>query len=124
MGASELKAGQIWEYKTRKNEENSRIVILKIDTENKSTDRILHLRILGLKMKSNLSGQPRVIEGLGHVPTSEKKIRADLIKLVGTTPITEDMLEGIKQWKAAKGGVWSQGLAQTISTIEESMNKK
>lgn len=124
FGASELKPGQIWEYKTRKGEESSRITILKIEPDDKNNDRIIHLSISGLKMKSTLDGLTRIVDTLGHIPTSEKVIKPGLVKLIGNTRISEDMLEGIKQWKSAKGGIWTLSLAQTISTIEEGMNKK
>lgn len=46
-----LKSGQIWEYNTRSGEENSRIIILKVEQSNKG-EIIVHIAVNNTNIKN------------------------------------------------------------------------
>lgn len=119
---AEYAVGQVWNYKTRKGEEDSKIVIAKID-ENEKLGRIYHLYIEGIKLKT-----PNGIQNnLPHSPVSKKTLDASVKTLVETRQSVPDITEGYNTWKQAfysgQGGVFDIPVAKIIEYVESVVNQ-
>jgi len=120
-----FKVGQIWKYKTREGEEDSRIQILKID-KFKDNEPFIHISIHGLKIKSPAS-ESGYSETVGHLPFDRKSFDESVTELEGQKSITTDHLDGYQTWKEAfeaeKAGVFTISIAKVIAFLERSMNE-
>ena len=61
----ELKSGQVWKYNTRKGEEKSRVLILKVEQNDKG-ETVIHIAVSGLKIK-NPQKEIGISEEIGHL---------------------------------------------------------
>ena len=52
-------------------------------------------------------GEPGGI-GIGHLPLTTDHFAAWEPKLISRVPVTDDELDGYREWKAAGGGVWGR----------------
>src|SRR5687768_1711347 len=78
-----FKVGQIWNYKTRPGEENSKLTILKVEKYDR-VGVVLHIYVDGLKLK-NIQKPSGFSDDIGHLPFSIEAV----LKSV-TTPVSED----------------------------------
>src|SRR5688572_12692382 len=67
---SEFKVGQVWNYKTRAGEENSTLVVLKVETA-AGWSNIVHVGLTGLKLKTGAG----ISETLPHLPIDETAVK-------------------------------------------------
>jgi hypothetical protein len=51
-------------------------------------------------------GPPDGPMGIGHLPISHHQFAAWTPELIGVAPVTNDELDGYREWQAANGGVW------------------
>lgn len=121
MVANKYAVGQIWEYKTRKEEEGSRIYIAHIDQHDK-LGKIYHIYIDGVKIRNrHIAGG--IQYELPHAPVDETTLNLSLTKLTGETQNLPDISEGYDVWKeafdAGEGGVFNISISQIIQYIEE-----
>ncbi|WP_299124397.1 hypothetical protein [uncultured Winogradskyella sp.] len=122
---SELKSGQIWKYNTRKGEEKSRIVILKVEDYGKRGE-IVHIAVNGLKIK-NKHIEGGISKEIGHLPFDKEAIIKSLTELESTTDELPDFMDGYLQWKEAfdsgKGGVFTIEVKEAVDFVDQSMNR-
>lgn len=120
---SNFLVGQIWNYETRSNEENSTLQILKID---KAENNIIHIAIFGLKIKNNKTGD--LNEVIGHIPISEESLIKSVTTLKYNQMELPDFESGYLQWKAAfdenKAGYFTILVKDIVQSIDEIINKK
>jgi hypothetical protein len=67
--AADYKEGQVWRYKTRPGEENSRLYIVKIE-QGKGLGRVYHISLDGLHV-ANPRAASVSIETISHLPVAE-----------------------------------------------------
>ena len=60
--------GQIWIYKTRKHERDSRVIVVDIE-DRPNESRIVHIKINNLKIKRKQTGQV-ILDSIEHLPVS------------------------------------------------------
>lgn len=115
--------GQEWHYETRANEENSTLKILKIDNVEAN---IIHIAILGLKLKNIETGD--LNEEIGHVPISEEVLSKSVTSLKNNQTELPDFQSGYSHWKAAydegKAGFFTLSVKEIVQFIDEAINKK
>jgi hypothetical protein len=122
---AEYLKGQVWEYKTREDEESSLVYIVKID-EDENMGKIYHIFIDGIKLKN-----PHIESGvqtvLPHAPVDEKTLTTSLTKLKYTTQDLPDISNGYSTWKSAydsnEGGVFNIPIRKIIQYIEDIVNE-
>lgn len=124
--AADYSEGQVWSYKTRLGEENSTLLIDKIET-NAKLGRIFHISIDGVRIKNrHIAGG--ISTQLPHFPVSEETLKQSLTKLIGHRAPHPDYVEGYMTWKAAfdagKAGVFTIPVSEIIGVVEETINKK
>jgi len=125
QNTSELKSGQIWKYNTRKGEEKSRIVILKVEDYGKRGE-IIHIAVNGLKIK-NEHIEGGISKEIGHLPFDKETIIKSLTELESTTDELPAFMDGYLQWRDAfdseKGGVFTIEVKEAVDFVDQSMNK-
>jgi len=121
----ELKSGQVWKYNTRKGEEKSRVIILKVEDYQKR-GQIVHIAVNGLKIK-NKHIEGGISKEIGHLPFDQETIEKSLTELESTTDELPDFMDGYLQWKEAfdneKGGVFTIDIKEAVDFVDKSMNK-
>ncbi len=125
QNTTELKSGQIWKYNTRKGEEKSRVVILKVEDYGKR-GQIVHISVNGVRIK-NEHIEGGISKEIEHLPFDNETIIKSLTELESKTENLPDFMDGYLQWKEAfiseKGGVFTIEVKEAIDFVEKSMNK-
>ena len=88
--------GQVWRYRTRPGEEDSRLTILKIEAED-SGKIIIHVRIDGL-VTSTMGGQP--MPEIPHLPTTPDDLDDTVIEVVDHIESVPDFSDGYSMWRS------------------------
>ena len=118
---AELKSGQIWKYNTRKGEEQSRVIILKIEDYGKR-GKVIHIAVNGLKIK-NKHVEGGISREFQHLPFREEEIIKSLSKLETTLDKLPDFKEGYDMWKEAwengTGGVFTITVKEVVELAEK-----
>lgn len=113
--------GQEWSYRTRPDEPDSRVVILRIDdaTFNK---RIVHVAVLGLRWKHPAAEPAGEIWTMGHAPFAESALRKSVRELKATRPAAElpDFSASYAQWQklgpVGKRPIWTITVLDAVQT--------
>lgn len=119
-------AGQLWQYRARPGEEDSRVLINRVDPD-VMHGQIFHISVLDVNIVN-----PQTPEGLTtelpHFPVSEESLHKSLTRLVATEESNPDYMEGYNIWKeafdAGKAGVFSIDVAEIVNIIEASVNRQ
>lgn len=107
--------GQVWEYRTRQQDQGSLLRIQKIENEPGLAQQgpIYHISVIGVHFNgAALSGV------LQHVPVSREALDASVTRMSPSNASFPDPSAGIKEWRAAKGGVFTITLAEIIAIVE------
>jgi len=122
--ASKYKSGQVWTYHTREGEQESRLVILHVDSDPK-LGTIVHAYIDGVSIK-NPHAPSGVATEIGHLPFGEEAIDRSVVQQVGTRQIP-DFKEGYDTWRAAfdsgQGGIFTITAAEAVECMEQALNQ-
>ena len=114
--------GQVWTYRTRPSEAQSRLTILRVENA-EPTGYIVHVRVDGVSIK-NTSAPGGASRTIGHLPFAVAAIDASVVTMEKTTPVP-DFREGYDQWRAAfdqkKAGVWTTSVAEAVTAMEAVM---
>jgi hypothetical protein len=121
-----FQAGQVWQYKTRPGEEQSRLTIAKVESDPK-LGTIVHIQVKDVAIKSPKApgGVSKVIS---HLPYSERALTDSVTTMEkdGVTPAGWE--EGYQQWKSAfdagKAGVWTITVSESVSAMEQILGKQ
>ena len=120
-----FEVGQIWNYETRKGEENSTIQIVKID-KYENEEAFIHISVKGLKMK-NPEIQGGISKTIGHLPFTRKSILESVTKMVNSKDELSDFEDGYQNWKEAfeaeKGGVFTISVSEAVKYVEDTMKQ-
>ncbi len=109
----ELEPGQIWSYKTRPGEEDSRIVIL--HREESDGEWIAHVAVIDLRGFS-MDGRP--IETITHMPYAENVLQADLLELTGHMDPLPDYQKEYKVWEDEGRGMFTVPVRELLQAME------
>lgn len=106
--------GQVWEYRTRPGEEESRLKIQKIETPAQwaTLGPIYHISVTGLHLAPHIVGQ------LAHAPVSRQTLDSSVIRLSGEDKAFPPIEEGIAEWRRANGGVFTISVAQIVEFLD------
>lgn len=122
---SKYSVGQQWSYQARAGEEDSYLIILRIDKDPKLGD-IIHIALRGLRMKSRRSPEG-IIENVSHMPFSEEALNKSGLKLLKEKSEVPDFEKGYRMWReafdAGRGGVYSITVAEAVNVMETALNQ-
>ncbi len=119
----ELKAGQVWHYRTRDCEPDSKLHIFLTD-EDEKLGKIFHIRVEGL----NLASAPQV-KMFPHAPIVEKKLRQSVTELVGDNQnVPDSSVKAYLAWNVTRyvgdSGIFSMMVCDIATQIEKAMANK
>jgi len=122
--ANDLLEGQVWNYKTRAIEPDSKLIIVQIDKINE--EEIFHISLNGLRLKN-----PQSDEGYGeevsHMPISRDALSESVTNLVGLVDVLPDYKEGYSIWReayeAGDAGVFSVTVKEAVEFMEQTVNQ-
>ncbi|WP_193370384.1 hypothetical protein [Pelagibius marinus] len=121
-----FEVGQLWSYRTRPGEEDSRLYIARIDRDMGSKP-IVHVYVDRLKLKNPLL-EAKVQDHLVHVPISREALEASVISLIQKDVTPPDISEGYIIWREAflegRAGVFTISLQQVVQYIEDQFAKQ
>jgi len=109
--------GQVWEYRTRAGDEGSLLKIQKIETgsEFAALGPVYHVSVVGVHLGG---GSAREI---AHLPVSRGTLDASLTRLSRRHVDFPDVEEGIAEWRAADGGVFTISMAEIVGIVEQTI---
>jgi len=121
--ARKYEAGQVWRYKTRAGEEQSRLILTNL-VKDKRGDEVVFVCITNVNVRvARDSSSGREIHSLSSVPFTARALDASVSQLVtgGDTPrvdATRD-LKGptVEQWQRAGGQAMQIGVADYVNSI-------
>ncbi|HTC61627.1 MAG TPA: hypothetical protein VK709_02190 [Candidatus Saccharimonadales bacterium] len=116
---SKFRPGQVWQYKTRPNDDGSTLTILKIETLPKQ-GVIIHIRIDRIRIR-NCKGGPEPDEL--HMPFTRHEVERSVTKLV-KEGIVPDFQAGYDAWKNACGGVYTTSVADAVQGTEDGFRNR
>lgn len=123
---AKYKPGQKWSYKTRPGEEDSYLIVLKVDKDAK-LGNIIHIALRKLKMKNERS-RDGVSEKVNHMPFSQAALDKSGLKLLEEKTELPDFAEGYQIWREAfdgeRAGVYSMTVAAAVNVMEAGLNRR
>ena len=96
--------GQVWEYRTRRGEEASRVKIQRIETDPDRNAPTFHVSLIGLRWPGT--------NALAHAPVSVNTLEMSVTRLCADHGQFPPADEGIAEWRRAGGGVYTVSLAE------------
>jgi len=122
--SSRFEAGQVWRFRARPHEVNSRVTVGKIETIPK-IGTIVHVKLSGLRLK-NPHAPGGVAPEVLHIPTTEQALSASVDELIGEAADLEGFADGYSAWLSAyqseQAGVFTLGLAEIVEHMEHALN--
>jgi hypothetical protein len=119
-----FRAGDVWEYQTRKGEERSRITILRID-DSPELGIIVHIGVDNVHF-ANCHGGPGP-DAVPHMPFARKALEASVKKKLASDQPLPSYEEGYQDWRDAyvqkHAGVYVVSVADAISVAEKTFQK-
>ncbi len=118
---AKYKPGQKWSYKTRPGEEDSYLIVLKVDKHPVLGD-IIHIALRKLKMKNEHLPEGSFSENVDHMPFSQEALDNSDLKLLEEKTDLPDFAEGYQLWREAfeakRAGVYSITVAAAVNVME------
>ena len=107
----EFEVGQAWFYENRQGEDDSVVIIGRIDEQR--GERVLHIQVQGVKVP-NLTPQGFQTT-VYHAPISEDALRAS-VTTQATGELIEDSFEaGYESWREGGGGVFTLSVGEILN---------
>ncbi|HEU4415914.1 MAG TPA: hypothetical protein VFT65_14105 [Candidatus Angelobacter sp.] len=117
------KPGQVWSYRTRANEQESTLTILRVD-ETPDKKRIVHIRVDHVQLTNCKGGQaPDTFE---HMPFSREALNEGVLKVIRTGPVP-DFRSGYSEWRAGwdagKAGYYTISVALALDVAQKTFDQ-
>lgn len=111
--ASKFRPGQVWNFKTPKNQPNAKLTILRVENAGK-VGTVVHIALSGV---SYGNGQTNI----SHLPFAESAVDQSVTTLERESGPVPNFSEGYRLWReafdAGKGGVFTITVAETFDAI-------
>jgi hypothetical protein len=119
-----FRAGNVWEYQTRKGEEHPRITILRVD-DSPELGTIVHIGVDQIHF-ANCQGGPEP-DSVPHMPFARKALDGSIVKKVASGQPLPNYEEGYREWRDAyeqkHAGIYVVDVADAVSVAEETFQK-
>ena len=96
--AENYEVGQVWSYKTRPQEPNSTLMILRID----NTSKLGPVVFVGVRDVRVMHPSGKMLSSMSPLPFTRDALDQSVIKLVGTTDKVMSSNFGYQKWKEAQ----------------------
>jgi hypothetical protein len=118
---TKFSVGDVWEYQTRRNEETSRVIIVRLD---KSPDLgvIVHVAVEGIKL-ANCNNGPEP-DNVPHMPFARKAFEDSVTrKVASNSELPSNWKDGYEDWSRAyaqnKAGIYVISVADAVAVAEK-----
>ena len=115
--------GQVWRYKARVAEPDSRVVIGRIEASPK-IGTIIHVKFVGMRIE-NPDAPGGVSEALDHAPVAEAQVAASVTELSDEAPDLDGFEDAYSTWlasfKEGDAGVFTIPLSEISEVIEQAL---
>lgn len=115
--------GQVWGYQTRACDDQSYLIIVKVDVALELTS-IVHICIEGVRVKDPLTGQWEV-KTIGHLPIAEESLSASVTELLGVMPHLPDIRGGYDMWRTefenSQAGYFTAPVAACVELLAQAI---
>jgi hypothetical protein len=122
---ADFRAGQVRKYETRPGEEASRLVVCRVEP-NEKLGTIVHIYVQGVAIRSSVSPD-LVTRVVGHMPFAESALRQSVVTLESSREPLPEYQEGYNNWRDAfdgqKAGIFTISVAGAIDFMEEALNR-
>jgi hypothetical protein len=122
----EFSIGQVWKYKTRANEAESRITIVAIDLADPEYGDIIHIYISDLSIPNSDAPEGKTVF-INHLPYLAESLAESVTKMELIADQLPDYEEGYKLWKQAfedsEAGVFEIPVKKAIDFVQASVTK-
>jgi hypothetical protein len=123
--SDQFAVGQVWKYKTRDSETDSRLIIGKVESIEK-LGTIIHIKLVGLKIK-NPAAPGGFVTQMDHAPITEAKLKESITSLTQEKYDLNGLEEGYNMWleayRTSKGGVFTITVKELIDFMEQALAK-
>lgn len=121
---TKFSVGQVWKYKTRDHEKDSRIVVVRVDTDDPDYGTIVHIYITKLDIPNPNAPSGKTVY-VGHMPYEEDALSQSVTELESETDTLPDYQAGYELWKAAfddsDAGVFALPVSEAVDSVEQSI---
>jgi len=117
-------AGQVWKYKTRPHESDSRLTVVRVDSDDHEYGNIIHIYISSVDIPNpDAPGGKTVF--IQHMPYDEDALSESVTELVDETKDLPDCQDGYKFWKEAfekgEAGVFNISVSEAVGFVQQSI---
>jgi hypothetical protein len=121
--APDFDVGQVWAYKTRPGEQDSTLLINKVE-EDPKLGRIYHISVSKVQIKV---GAAIFTHELPHLPVSLKTLKLSCTELVGHSEPNPMYLPGYRMWReafdAGHAGIYTVSVSEIVDLSEKMLQK-
>ncbi|HEX8062415.1 MAG TPA: hypothetical protein VF535_04290 [Allosphingosinicella sp.] len=109
--------GQVWHYRTRPGEEGSVVAIRRVEAvpEAPELGPVFHVSVIGVKIGDRFGTV------LPHLPVSRETLDASVTRRAKGRFELPPFEDGIAEWRAARGGVFTLDLAAIVEVVQTSL---
>lgn len=109
--------GQVWHYRTRPGEEGSVVAIRRIEAvpEAAGPGPVFHVSIVGVKIGDRFGTV------LPHLPVARETLDRSVTRRAKRKYKLPPFEEGIAEWRAARGGVFTTDLAAIVGFAQDAL---
>ena len=119
----EFAAGQVWSYRTRPGEEDSALLINRVEPHEK-LGPIFHISLSGLRVP-DAQAPDGLMRELPHCPVSLKTLRESCTVCRGQADANPEHEEGLATWRAAfdagRAGIFTITVADIVGVVEKTL---
>jgi len=124
LGATlDFDVGQVWAYKTRPGEQDSTLLIDKVEDDPK-LGRIYHISVSKIHIKG---GAATFTDELPHIPVSLQTLTASCTHLVGRSDPNPMYLRGYRVWRqafeAGHAGIYTISVSEILDLTEKMLQQ-
>jgi hypothetical protein len=107
--------GQVWKYHTRPQDPLSLIKIGEME-DGAGAGPVYHISVIGVHFQGiETTGT------IGHLPVSRASLDKSVTELTKSNAAFPDVANGIAQWRAAHGGVFSLSIAEIVNFVDQTV---
>ena len=121
---TKFETGQVWKYKTRTGENESRITIVHVDYDDHEYGDIVHIFISDLDIPNANAPEGKTIF-IGHLPFESKALADSVTELESETEELPDFDSGYQLWREAfdnsEAGVFNVAVSEAIDFVQQSV---
>ena len=115
--------GQVWGYRTRPCDEQSYLIVVKVDDALERTN-IVHIYIEGVRVKDPLSRQ-WTVKTISHMPIAEEALSASVTEMLGVTTQLPEFHEGYETWRTSfeksQAGYFTAPVADCVEMVAQAI---